>query len=50
MLHILREDGLEKAIEAYGDTGQIFRNNIATLRALGADKIEEMMIFNKETG
>jgi hypothetical protein len=47
MLHILREDGLEKAIDAYGDTSQIFINNIATLRALGLEKIKAIVTCNK---
>ena len=35
MLHLLREDSVERAVEAVGDTEEIYRRNIRTLRALG---------------
>jgi uncharacterized protein len=35
MLHLLREGSVERAIEAVGDTEEIYRRNIRTLRALG---------------
>jgi hypothetical protein len=35
MLHILREASVERAIAAVGDTEEISRRNIRTLRALG---------------
>ena len=35
MLHLLREDSVGRAIEAVGDTEEIYRRNIRTLRALG---------------
>ena len=35
MLHLLREASVERAVEAVGDTEEIFRRNIRTLRALG---------------
>jgi hypothetical protein len=35
MLHLLREASVERAIEAVGDTEEIYRRNIRTLRALG---------------
>jgi len=35
MLHILREASVERAIAAVGDTEEIYRRNIRTLRALG---------------
>jgi len=34
-LHLLREAGMDRAIQAFGDTGQIYRNNVRTLQALG---------------
>ncbi|MFI4962949.1 MAG: DUF1415 domain-containing protein [Legionellales bacterium] len=34
MLHLLREDMLEKAIAAYGDTSKIPEHNIATLKKI----------------
>jgi uncharacterized protein len=35
MLHLLREASVERAVEAAGDTQEIYRRNIRTLRALG---------------
>ena len=35
MLHLLREASVERAVAAVGDTEQIYRRNIRTLRALG---------------
>ena len=35
MLHLLREDSVERAVAAVGDTEEIYRRNIRTLRALG---------------
>jgi uncharacterized protein len=37
MLHLLREASIERAIEAVGDTEEIYRRNIRTLRTLGRD-------------
>ena len=34
-LHLLREDSVERAVAAYGDTDRIFETNIATLKRLG---------------
>ncbi len=36
-LHLLREASIDRAIEAMPDTDAIYRRNIETLRALGAD-------------
>ena len=36
-LHLLREDSVERAVAAYGDTDRIFATNIETLRRLGRD-------------
>jgi uncharacterized protein len=35
MLHLLREDSVERAVAAFTDTAQIYERNIATLRQLG---------------
>ena len=43
MIHILREEGLEKAIAHYGDTEKIPEQNIATMTKLGLDKIEALL-------
>ncbi|MBL7480434.1 DUF1415 domain-containing protein [Legionella bononiensis] len=40
MIHLLREDLLEKAILAYGDTTQIPEQNIAKMHQLGLKKIK----------
>ena len=45
MLHILREDSLDKAIEYYGDTDEIPENNQRCLRNLGLDEVKK--IINK---
>jgi hypothetical protein len=35
VLHLLREASVERAVEAAGDTEEIYRKNIRTLRSLG---------------
>lgn len=35
MLHLLREESVQRAVESVADTAEITRRNIATLRALG---------------
>lgn len=45
MVHILREDSLEKAIASYGDTEMIPARNIATLHQLGLEKIKKIRGF-----
>lgn len=36
-LHLLREDSIERAVDAFPDAADIFEKNIATLEALGHD-------------
>jgi hypothetical protein len=36
-LHLLREESIEKAVEAFPEAAEIFEKNIATLEALGHD-------------
>ncbi|STX30011.1 Protein of uncharacterised function (DUF1415) [Legionella beliardensis] len=43
MVHILREDSVEKAIAFYGNTEQIPANNIALLHSLGLEKIKALL-------
>ena len=43
MVHLLREESLEKAIAAYGNTEEIPKNNIATLNQLGLEKIKKIV-------
>lgn len=42
MLHLLREEQIEKAITYYGDTERIPENNMALLRQLGLDELKKM--------
>ncbi len=35
MLHLLREDSIERAVAAFADAGEIYERNIETLRRLG---------------
>lgn len=43
MLHLLREDSIDKAIRFYGDTDQIPKNNIALMHKLGLDKVKKII-------
>jgi len=42
MVHLLREDSLEKAINAYGDTSKIPQQNIATMEKLGREELKRI--------
>lgn len=42
MLHILREESLDKAIEFYGDTTDIPNQNIRKMEALGKHKLDSI--------
>ena len=37
MLHLLRESSIERAVTAFPDAADIYKNNIETMRALGED-------------
>lgn len=43
MLHLLREEQVEKAIAYYGNTDQIPENNIAALRQLGLTEVKKRL-------
>lgn len=43
MIHILREDSVEKAIAYYGNTDKIPEKNIATMHQLGKEAIEQIL-------
>lgn len=43
MLHLLREDSLDKAIAYYGDTEAIPERNMETLRQLGIKKVLDLI-------
>ncbi|CDZ79017.1 hypothetical protein BN59_03332 [Legionella massiliensis] len=44
MLHILREESIEKAIAYFGDTSKIPENNIKTMHELGLAKIQNILL------
>jgi len=37
MLHLLREESVERAVETFPETDQIYENNMETLRSLGLE-------------
>ena len=43
ILHLLREDSVERAVAAFPDASLIFNKNIETLRALGWDGFRRLM-------
>lgn len=43
MLHLLREDSIERAVASFPDASAIYERNIATLRALGAAGLAELL-------
>ena len=43
MLHLLREDSVERAVAAFPEAGQIYEKNMATLRALGHEGWKRLM-------
>ena len=45
MVHLLREEQIERAIAFYGDTEQIPENNMKCLRELGLDQVKKMVSY-----
>jgi hypothetical protein len=43
-LHLLREDSIDKAVEAFPEAEQIYEKNMQTLRALGHDAWKKLFI------
>lgn len=43
MIHLLREESLDKAIDTYGDTANIPVKNAATLQKLGIEAIKKIL-------
>jgi uncharacterized protein len=43
MLHLLREDSVERAVAAFPDAAAIYERNIQTLRALGSQGWQRLM-------
>jgi len=48
MLHLLREDSIERAVAAFPDAGEIYERNIETLRSLGHTGWQRL--FTREPG
>lgn len=49
ILHILREDSVERSIEAFPEVGDIPAQNIDTMNQLGTEKIKQMLNEIKRT-
>jgi hypothetical protein len=47
-LHLLREDSIERAVEAFPDAAEIFEKNIETVRALGHDGWDRLNLTPKD--
>ncbi|RXZ45288.1 DUF1415 domain-containing protein [Crenobacter cavernae] len=47
-LHLLREDSIERAVEAFPDAGDIYERNIETLKKLGHDGWNALDIGQKK--
>ena len=43
MFHLLREDSITNALEAYPEVGDIPENNIETMNKLGATRVKQML-------
>ena len=43
ILHLLREESVARAVEAYPEPDSIIERNIATMRALGAEGFEKLL-------
>jgi len=42
-LHLIREDSIDRAVQAFPEAADIFEKNIATMRALGHDGWDKLM-------
>lgn len=49
MLHLLREESVERAVEGYPDTEQIYKRNIETLRRLGREGWDKLGVGDPDT-
>lgn len=43
ILHLLREESVERAVDAYPDTAEIYEKNIETMRKLGIEGWDKLM-------
>lgn len=48
ILHLLREESVERAVEAFSDTAQIYEKNIETLRRLGHEGWNRLRVGEPE--
>ena len=44
MLHLLREDSVERAVDSYPDAANIYERNIATLKKLGLEGWKALLV------
>ena len=49
MLHLLREDSLARAIEAYPDVAQIPARNVALMQSMGRSEVQALLARSAET-
>ncbi|WP_051155336.1 DUF1415 domain-containing protein [Noviherbaspirillum massiliense] len=49
ILHLLREDSIERAVESFPDASEIYEKNIATMRRLGHEGWRRLNISSVET-
>jgi hypothetical protein len=47
MLHLLREESVTRAIEAFPDSNNIYDRNIATMRSIGKTKMDAFLVESK---
>ncbi len=47
MLHLLREESVTRAVDAFPDSDLIYERNIATVRSLGKAKMDALMIESR---
>ena len=49
MLHLLREESVTRAVDAFPDTSKIYERNIRTLRGLSAERLRTLLDRAKAT-
>lgn len=50
MLHLLREESVERAVDAFPDTDSIYEKNIETMRRIGQDGLKEIFCRSSNNG
>ncbi|AUL20005.1 peptidase [Bordetella holmesii] len=50
ILHLLREESIDRAVEAFPDAAEIYEKNIETMRALGHDGWQRLMDEGSDKG